>query len=85
MEADLRKFDQEIQRLAEKMERAGTEMKADLEVQMKSLQMKRDEAQKQLSGLKEKSEGAWEELRGGMETAWHDLRQSIDKAVERFK
>jgi hypothetical protein len=85
MEGHLRTFDREIQKLAAKAEKAGTEMKADLETQMKNLRVKRDQTQKDLAALKQKSEGAWEELRGGMESAWRDLKRGLDKAVERFK
>lgn len=85
MEGHLRTFDREIQKLAAKAEKAGTEMKADLEAQMKNLRVRRDQTQKDLAVLREKGEGAWEELRGGMEAAWRDLKQGLDKAVDRFK
>ncbi len=85
MEGHLRTFDQEIQKLAAKAEKAGAGMKADLEVQMKNLRARRDQAQKDLTTLKARSEGAWEELRGGMESAWRDLKHGLDKAVDRFK
>lgn len=85
MEGHLRTFDQEIQKLAAKAEKAGTGMKADLEAQMKNLRDRRDQTHKDLAALKEKGEGAWEELRGRMEAAWRDLKHGLDKAVDRFK
>ncbi|MEX2115274.1 MAG: hypothetical protein WEB37_00185 [Bacteroidota bacterium] len=85
MEGHLRTFDQEIQKLTARAEKAGTEMKADLKAQLKNLRVQRDQTHKDLAALKEKGEGAWEKLRGGMEAAWRDLKHGLDKTVDRFK
>jgi len=85
VEAQLRILDKEIQLLAAKAEKAGLDLKADLQAQVNALVSKSKNTEKLLRELREKGEGAWGEAREGMEKAWGDLRQSLEKAAERFK
>lgn len=85
MEAQLKVWDAEIQKLSARAEKTRVEVKTDLQAQVKILVSKREDAQKRLKELREKGGDAWEDLRGGFETAWRDLKESIDRAVEKLK
>ncbi len=55
----------------------GQQVKAEATIQyydrLADLQVKRDTAQRQLNGIRESGEEAWQDLRLGFEQAWSDL------------
>ena len=46
---------------------------------------KRAVADQRLRELKDRSEAAWEDLKGGAEKLWQELRQTIEQMASRFK
>ncbi len=85
MEAQLKVWDAELQKLAAKAEKARAEAKADLDDQIKKLRVKRAETKTRLDELRGKSGEAWVDLKDGIEKAWRELKTGIDKAVMKFK
>lgn len=85
MEAQLKVWDAELQKLAAKAEKARAEAKADLDDQIKKLRAKRAETKTRLDELRGKSGEAWVDLKDGIEKAWRELKTGIDKAVMKFK
>ncbi|GJQ20212.1 MAG: hypothetical protein HBSIN02_05670 [Bacteroidia bacterium] len=85
LEAQLKVFDEEIQKLSAKVEKVRVDLKADLQDQIRNLTRQRDSARKTLEELREKGGDAWEELREGAEAAWRELKSGIDRAMNQFK
>lgn len=85
LEAQLKVFDAEIQKLSAKAEKVRVDLKAELQDQVRNLTRQRDSARKTLTMLREKSGDAWEELREGAEAAWRELKSGIDRAMNQFK
>lgn len=84
LEAQLKVFDAEIQRLSARAEKVRVDLKADLNEQLKKLKQDRESAQKKLDDLRGKGNEAWEEMREGAEAAWKELKTGLDRAMEKF-
>ncbi|MEP0822482.1 MAG: hypothetical protein HRF44_06500 [Ignavibacterium sp.] len=85
LEAQLKVFDAEIQKLSAKAEKVRVDLKAELQDQIRNLTEQRNSARKTLEELREKGGDAWEELREGAEAAWKELKSGIDRAMNQFK
>lgn len=85
MEAQLKVWDAELQKLSAKAEKARIEAKAEIREQIRNLEAKRSEARTKLDELRGKSEVAWLDLKDGVEKAWKELKTGIDKAIEKFR
>lgn len=81
----LDEWDNDIDELEAKTLRAKSEIKYEVEDQMKSLRLKRDLARMKMSEIKDASEEAWEDLKEGADEAWLSLKEGIDKAWSHYK
>jgi hypothetical protein len=81
----LDEWDNDIDELEAKALRAKSEIKYEVEDQIKSLRLKRDIASMKMSEIKDASEEAWEDLKEGADEAWLNLKEAIDKAWSHYK
>ncbi|MHB9103084.1 MAG: DUF2934 domain-containing protein [Sulfuricella sp.] len=85
LEAQLREWDAKLEELKSKAQEAKTEIRADYEKQLEILACKRDMARTKVLELRQRTEGAWEDLKGGTEKAWEEMRKALDHITSRFK
>ncbi|MHB9103168.1 MAG: DUF2934 domain-containing protein [Sulfuricella sp.] len=85
LEAQLREWDAKLEELKSKAQNAKTEIRADYEKQLEILASKRDMARTKVLELRQRTEGAWEDLKGGAEKAWEEMRKALDHITSRFK
>ena len=85
LEAQLRDLDTVFDELKLQSSLAKAELRAEFEKQLDGLAAKRAAAQTKLSELSRRTEGAWEDLKGGTEKAWDDMRQTLNQIASRFK
>lgn len=81
----LDEWDQEIDELEAKAQQTSAELKFELQDQIASLKLKRDQARLKISGIMDASEEAWEDLKQGVDEAWVNLREAIEKARSHYR
>jgi len=85
MAAQLKEWDDKIQELQVKAEKAKTDAKTEYQKEIQQLRQKRDEAQNKLNQLQQASDEAWQELRAGAEKSWNDLKRAFENARSKFE
>lgn len=85
LEAQLKEWDAKLEELKSKAQEAKTEIRADYEKQLEILASKRDLARTKVLELRQRTEDAWEDLKGGTEKAWEEMRKTLDHITSRFK
>jgi predicted kinase len=85
MEAQLEEQRARLELLKAKAKRAVADGKIMAYEELADAESKFTSAKAKLKELAAASEGAWEEMKGGVETAWHSLSESCKKAAEKFK
>lgn len=85
MAAQLKEWDDKIQELQMRADKAKAEAKTEYQRELQQLRQKRAEAQNTLSQLQQASDEAWEELKGGAEKSWRDLKSAFEKAKSKFE
>ena len=75
--AKLAKWEVEVQK-------TQTNVKAQYEAQIKTLEKQRDEAVKRLNETRNASQAAWMEVSKGAESAWKTMQSSFEKAWGEF-
>ena len=80
MNAQIKKWDAEVDNLRVKSEQMGAEARAKYAEQLKSMREARDAAFKRLQELQGASESAWQHLQSGVDSAWASMRSALDKA-----
>lgn len=85
LEAQLGEWDAKLEELKSKAQEAKAEIRADYEKQLEILASKRDMARTKVLELRQRTEGAWEDLKGGTEKAWDEMRKALDHIASRFK
>ncbi|MGB5677450.1 MAG: hypothetical protein WBN36_06525 [Gammaproteobacteria bacterium] len=81
----LDEWDNDIDELEAKALKTKSEVKYEVEDQVKSLRLKRDLARMKMSEIKDASEEAWEDLKEGADEAWLSLKEAMDKAWSHYK
>ncbi|MGB5279443.1 MAG: hypothetical protein WBO16_13915 [Gammaproteobacteria bacterium] len=81
----LDEWDNDIDELEAKALKTKSEIKYEVEDQVKSLRLKRDLARMKMSEIKDASEEAWEDLKEGADEAWLSLKEAMDKAWSHYK
>ncbi len=79
MEAQLKKWDADVDALAAEGEKAGAAARAAYQQQIKDLRASRDAAQKTFQEILVASESAGEQMRSGMKTAWETMQKALEK------
>lgn len=85
LEMQLREWDAKLEELKSKAQDAKTEIQSDYEKQLEILTSKRDMARTKALELRQRTEGAWKDLKGGTEKAWDEMRKALDHIASRFK
>jgi hypothetical protein len=83
MKTQLKRWDEQVDALAARSERADADARAMLQEQVKELRARRDAAQKPYQQLRAAGEAAGEHLRVGMESAWKEMQKALGKVVPR--
>ena len=81
----LKKWDNEIEKLEMKANQAKTGAKSDYQQHLEKLRSKREEAGNKIKEIREASDEAWQELKIGTEVAFETMKNAMDNAVSKFK
>lgn len=85
LEAQLQELDALFDHLKLQASLGKAELRTEIEKQLEALTHKRNAAQAKLNEISRRTEGAWEDLKGGAEKAWDDMRQALNHIAERFR
>ena len=85
MEAQIKKWDADVDRLRAKGEHMSAEAKAKYAEQLKSMRAKRDVAYRKLHEMRTANESAWQHMQSGIDAAWVSMKNALDKASSQFK
>lgn len=85
LETQLQELDTLLDNLKLQASLGKAELRTELEKQLELLGQKRSAAQAKLNELSRRTEGAWEDLKGGAEKTWEDMRQTLNQIAERFR
>ena len=80
MKEQLAKWDQDLDALAARAEKAGGEAHAACQEQLQGLRASRDAAQQALVRMRAAGAKAGAQMKHGMESAWTSIRKGLDKA-----
>jgi hypothetical protein len=85
MDAQLKKWDADVDALNAAGEKASAEARATYKEQIKGLRIDRDATYKKLRQMRAAGETAGAQLKAGLDTAWDSMRKSLEKASSNFK
>jgi hypothetical protein len=85
VDKDLKGIGRQIRHLKHQAAHAEMKAKADLDLEIKKLEVQKRDADRKFSDLKKSTGEAWKDLRQGMDDAVSNLKTAADDAVERFK
>ncbi|TCV90396.1 DUF2934 domain-containing protein [Sulfurirhabdus autotrophica] len=85
LEAQLKEWDAKLAELKEKALETTAEIREDYEKQLQILSGKRAVAHAKMQELSQRTEDAWEDLKGGTEKAWDEMRKALNQIASRFK
>jgi uncharacterized coiled-coil DUF342 family protein len=80
MEAQLKKWDTEVDELRAKGKQLATELRAGYFGRIKDLRSHRDEGQRKFQEIRTATDEAAAKLHAGMEGAWESMRSALAKA-----
>ncbi len=83
--AKLKQWDDDIDRLEAKAQKAKAEVKADYNKHIQDLRDKKKAAQERLEEVKHAGEEAWEDLKSGSVEAYDSLKNAFQSAMSKFK
>jgi uncharacterized coiled-coil DUF342 family protein len=84
LNTQLKKWDEEIDKLEGKAGEFGAEAKDKYREQMQALRAQRDVAMKKMQELGAASESAWQQMATGMNQAWEAMKTAMEKAAASF-
>jgi len=85
LKAQLDEWNADIDKLEAKAKKAEAEFKAKYEDDLAKLHLQRTEVKAKLAEIQDASEEAWEDLRYAFEKSWDIYKESIERAISRFK
>ena len=80
MEAQLKKWDADVDALAAEGKKAGAEARAAYDERMKDLRASRDAAQKTFLEIRQATESAGAQMQAAMQGAWGTMQEAFEKA-----
>ena len=83
--AQLKKWDDDIDKLEAKAQKAKAGIRADYNKQIQDLRDKKKAAQGRLQEVKHAGEEAWEDLKSGAEEAYDSIKNAFQSAMSKFK
>jgi len=85
IEANLAKYNAKLTVMKAEAALVKADMKLEYLNQLDNLERKRDDFMVKYGQLKETSGHGWEDVKVGTEKSWNELKDSIEKAISRFK
>ncbi len=85
MEAQIKKWDAEVDKLKVKGEQLSAEAHANYAEQLKLMRANRDAAYKKLQEMRTANESAWQQMQSGIDATWESMKKALDKASSQFK
>ena len=85
MQAQLKKWDAEIDTMTAKANEIGAEARDKYYDQLKTMRASREAASQKMHEVSSASEAAWQEMQKGMETAWDSMKTAMEKMTSSFK
>ena len=83
--AQLKKWDDDIDKLEAKAQKAKADVRADYHKQIQDIRDKKKAAQGRLQEVKHAGEEAWEDLKSGAEEAYDSIKNAFQSAMSKFK
>jgi len=83
--AQLKEWDDEIEKLETKAQKARSGAKAKYKKQIRELRKKKASAQDKLEEVKEAGEEAWEQVKSGAEKAFNEMKNVFQAVLSKFK
>lgn len=84
MDAQLKEWRAEYDKLQAKAEKASADAKAHWQQQQADLKARMDETRERLDGLRASGDKAWEEMKAGFETSWNAMGDAWKRATSHF-
>ena len=85
LKAQLDKWNADIDKYEARTKEAEASLKIKYEDELMKLHQQRNDIKTRLSALQEASEEAWDDVVDGLEKSWDIFRESMEKAMSRFK
>ncbi len=85
LEARLKDWGDEVEKVRAKADKLGTEAGARYRVQVDDLKVRQDAARKKLQELARSGGEAWDDLKSGAEAALEELKKGVEGAMSRMK
>jgi uncharacterized protein YhaN len=85
MQAQLKKWDAEIDSMTAKANEIGAEARDKYYDQLKTIRASREAITHKMQEVTSASEAAWQEMQKGMETAWDSMKTAMEKMTGGFK
>lgn len=84
LESRLNEWDARIRLWSAKARRADSNARLEFDNELDGLRLQRKHAAQALDRLRERGEGAWQDLQAGAEAIWGQLETSVERAAARF-
>jgi hypothetical protein len=85
LNAQLKQWDDDIDKLEAKAQKAKADVRADYNEHIQDLRDRKKAAQRRLEEVKHAGEEAWEELKSGTEEAYDSIKNAFQLAMSKFK
>ncbi len=85
MQAQLKKWDAEIDALTAKANEIGADARDKYYDQLKMMRASRETVAQKMQEFTSASEAAWQEMQKSMESAWDNMKTTMDKATKPFR
>lgn len=85
LKAQLDIWNAQLSKLEAQGREVGASAKDAYEMQVQLLQAQGEQVKARLDEIQTANEDAWEDLKTGADSAWGALRDSMEKAISRFK
>ncbi|MFA4885378.1 MAG: hypothetical protein WC601_06345 [Desulfotomaculaceae bacterium] len=85
MEAQLSEWGAELDKLADRADKAKADTKQGYHDQIEALRSKHASMNAKLQELKTSSDDAWGDLKEGLDHSWDQVKDTFTKAIARFK
>ena len=85
MESQLKKWDEDLDKLNAAGAKASAEATAVYKEQVKAMRVNRDAAYKQLSEMRKATESMGKQMQAGLDASWESMKKGMETATAGFK
>ncbi len=85
LETQIKEWEKQTGDFKAKVEKAGTQVRAEYEKNLKALENKTDQAAKMLSQVQQVNEAAWKDMEASTTRAFEELKKGWEEAIARYK